>query len=491
MTAACASSGGPQEWTPPPHEPVHPVRFSAEQVALDEAVFPLAVMAGEPGPGRMLLWTRAGQSDDLRLKVWLEGIDPQDPELVDMLVDEPVTPDEWGFVRQQVQVVPGRWHRFAFFTQPVSDLPRGRSLVGGFTAAPPDGALVRLTASGTHGTHQSEEPYPVLARNAEFEPYTLYFHLGDSIYSDSKREPITPAACSLDEYLAYWDANWRTAGFRAALQNAVYLPVPDDHEVANNYDAEFVDPDCPDRLANGKRAFLLANPWSEPAVDGRLWRSWRWGDTLEVFALDARSERMPSTRDDPGAEPPVINPGSVFLGREQFDWLTQGLADSSAVFKLVLNSVPLIDFPNPPWLNMFGCDTWMCYSTQRRALIDFIRQHAIDNVFFLSGDFHMATVAHLDPPGGAGHGLFEFFLGPGAQSNPLGDRHYVISQLGEDYDPLPPEQFLWGHPTPTMTYLDLDPLADPPALTVRYYEPGDDRELFRATFAGGRLVEQP
>lgn len=281
LVAGCGGADGPKEWVPPPHTPVNPVTLDAQAVSVDEVAFPLMVMAGDPTPDSMLIWTRTATQGPLRLRVWLPGIDPDDPDLVDLIFDQLVGPDAHGFVHQRVEVIPGRWHAYAFFTGDEPDAPTGRSPVGKFTAAPPAGALVRLTLSGTHGTHQRETPYPALVANAAFEPYTLYLHLGDSIYSDSARE-ATPAACSLEEYLAYWDDNWQTDGFRAALAEAVYLPVPDDHEVANNYDAEFDDPDCPGRVANGKQAYFLENP-IEP---GPLYRSWRWGDTVEFFMLD-------------------------------------------------------------------------------------------------------------------------------------------------------------------------------------------------------------
>jgi alkaline phosphatase D len=355
LVTGCGGSGGPKEWVPPTHIPINPVDFDAQAVAEDPEAFPLMVMAGDPRPDSMLVWTRVATAEPVRLRVWLPGIDPDDADRVDLLIDRQVTPDAHGFVHERVAVIPGRFHAYGFFIGADPQTLTGRSPIGRFSAAPPDGALVRLTLSGTHGTHQREAPYPALTANAAFEPYSLFLHLGDSIYSDSAREQ-TPAACTLDEYLAYWDDNWQTDGFRAALAEAVYLPVPDDHEVANNYDAEFEDPGCPGRVANGHQAYFLENP-IEP---GPLYRSWRWGDTVEFFMLDCRSERRPSTADDPGADPPIISPDSVYLSAEQMDWLTGALAASPATFKLVLNSVPLTIFPNPPWYNMDACDTWSC-----------------------------------------------------------------------------------------------------------------------------------
>ena len=67
---------------------------------------------------------------------------------------------------------------------------------------------------------------------------------------------------------------------------------------------------------------------------------------------------------------------------------------------------------------------------------------------------------------------------------------HLIEAAGPGFDPLPPEQFLWGYPSPTMTYVDLDPLADPPEMRLRYYDP-DGNELFVQTFAGGQPLGGP
>ncbi len=487
IICSCSTDSGPKEWTPGHRDPVNPVTMDAQSVPMDEEVFPETVMAGDPKPDSMLLWTRSMLSVGIRLKVWIQLADDADSSKVDLIFDEQVTPDDKGFVHKRVNVAPGFRHEYAFFVEPTAGEIQSRSPIGSFVAAPPEGALVRLTFSGTHGTHQNEEPYPALIANASFEPFTLYIHLGDSIYSDSKRDDQKPA-CTLDEYLDYWDANWKTQGFRDVLKDTVYLPVPDDHEVANNYTAEFDDPTCPGRVESGKSAFFYANPVErDTGHPQRLWRKWRWGDTVEFFALDGRSERKPSTSDDFTADPPELNPNAIFMSPEQLQWLKDSIANSTAVFKLILNPVPITSFPNPPWLNQ--CDTWNCYNAQREDLISFL-ENGIDNVYFLSGDFHMAMVGHLDPPEGTGYELYEFFMGPGAQSNPLGDRDYIIDQLGEAYDPLPPDQFLWGYPTPTLTYVDLDPLTDPPTMTVRFYDP-DGQKLFRAVFVGGRLQQSP
>jgi phosphodiesterase/alkaline phosphatase D-like protein len=427
LVAGCAENGV-QEWKPPRHKPVNPVVLDLG--VEDETAFPAGVIAGDPGPGSMLLWTRALATGEVRLKVWIPDIDPQEPDKVDLLYDQPVSVADGGYVHQAVDaVVPGMRHGYAFFTA------SARSRVGYFTAAPPEDALVRMTFSGTHGTHQDYVPYLPLVKTAELEPFTLYLHLGDAVYADG--------ADTLEDFRTMWQENWQTDGFKAVLEDTVYLPVWDDHEVENDFNLEDTDPV---RIQRGLAAFFESNPINSlPGAPLQLWRSWKWG-------------------------------------KKQMAWLKQALLDSDAVFKLILDSAPIIDMPEI-WLNTY--DRWEGYTIQRQELIDFILDNTIQNIYFITGDFHMAMVGRLDPPGGAGDVLWEFIVGPGAQSNPLGNREAILEETNGVVDPLPPDQFLWGSPNPTITYVDLDPLAKPPRMTLRYHD-GDGSPLFTVVFRGGQ-----
>lgn len=71
------------------------------------------------------------------------------------------------------------------------------------------------------------------------------------------------------------------------------------------------------------------------AVEGRLHRKISCGPLLDVFVLDMRSYKNPNTQawassDDGGA-----------LGRQQTQWLIDGLRQSTAVWKVVANDLPI------------------------------------------------------------------------------------------------------------------------------------------------------
>ena len=95
----------------------------------------------------------------------------------------------------------------------------------------------------------------------------------------------------------------------------------------------------------------------DAAHPDRVWKRMRWGRTADIFVLDCRNERRPSTR---GSE-------DQYLSREQMDWLKAGLTSSEAVFKLIVNSVPISDFPGA--FDLAQRDRWEGYPTQREEIL--------------------------------------------------------------------------------------------------------------------------
>jgi alkaline phosphatase D len=196
----------------------------------------------------------------------------------------------------------------------------------------------------------------------------------------------------------------------------------DDHEVGNNWSPETIDPEL---LARATQAFFEHLPIRrDEASPGRIWRKLRFGRTAEIFVLDGRSERRPSTRETDGA---------TYLSREQMDWLKGGLAASEAVFKIVMNSVPIGNFPASFDLGSIlldPADRWQGYPAARRELLSFIEDTPIPGVVFLSGDFHLACAGRA-APSGVGSRTLEILAGPGAQvANPLS---YLLDEPQFDY----------------------------------------------------------
>jgi len=404
-----------------------------EALPLDEARFPLGVQAGSATPTGALLWTFAAEAGAYSVHVWPESAPDQASSLP---VEVPAEVE--GYVRVTADALtPDTVYRYAFVSG--EGAARTRSGIGRFVTALAPGARRVVRIGATACTNFSRAPYRTLELMAA-ERLDFFCHLGDMSYNDG--------AETLEAFRAKWARTLGDPGYRALLASTGTYITWDDHEII---DGSRFGAAAPELIAAGKRAFFEALPVPHREGD-RFWASYRWGDTVEVFVLDSRTERRPETRETPEAE---------YLSAAQFEWLTTALKASPCHFKVLLNSVPITALP-PLWV--FQNDRWAGYAAQRRALLDFLSVEAIENVFFLSGDFHVGAVARVEAQGpDARH--WEVWAGPGASNgNPL--------QLIVDNDPTqraqiyPPAQFLYGSGRHAATTLELDPDAN--TVRVRY-----------------------
>ena len=73
------------------------------------------------------------------------------------------------------------------------------------------------------------------------------------------------------------------------------------------------------------------------------------------------------------------------LGPEQLEWLKAGLVQSAARVKFVVTDVPI------EFVGVYPYDRWDGYDAERRELLEFIDANRIENVWFLTTDFHANT----------------------------------------------------------------------------------------------------
>jgi phosphodiesterase/alkaline phosphatase D-like protein len=78
----------------------------------------------------------------------------------------------------------------------------------------------------------------------------------------------------------------------------------------------------------------------------------------------------------------VNDPSRTMLGAEQLQWIENGLLKSKAKWKLVMNEVVISQLFVIPY------DRWDGYPAERTALLQFIADHHIKNVVFLTTDIH-------------------------------------------------------------------------------------------------------
>ncbi len=399
----------------------------------ESEAFPLGISSGDATPESAVIWTRYTGDTVLALLVWrarsIQGVYAADPT-------------EAGYVHVSVDALDaGERYQYAF-VEYVDEVAVSRSAIGTFRAAVPLDARTPLVFGTICCTNQRFDLEP-LARAAE-HTFDLFLHLGDATYADGAETP--------DEFREMWAQNLAGAPYRALRQRTSFLATWDDHEVGNNWNPEDTDPAL---IEAARDAFFEHQPLSRnPMEPNRIWRSFRWGQTAEFFVLDTRGERRPSTRGRDDAQ---------YLSPAQFDWLLAGLRDSPAVFKIVMNSVPIGEFPYPSTR-----DRWIGYPAQRDALLNAIELDEIEGVVFVSGDFHHASAGRVAADG-PGARVPEFLVGPGGQvPNPL---HLALPAL---------PQFDWATGVNNYARFTLDPVTH--SLTVAYHS-STDRLIYEAAYA--------
>lgn len=448
VLAACDDGSAPV--APGEEDGAVPVDWAPSDVAEDLERFRLGVQAGAMGPHRVLLWTHHGEGDPVRLRVWRDG--SQEGQV--LLVQDLQVAGIDGYALVPVDsLTAGTWYRYGFF----DDALESRSVLGAFRTAHAPGSLDPVTVAATACTHFSRTPYASLHLAAKQE-FDVLCHLGDMSYNDGA---TTTAA-----FRERWASTLQEPAYRDILSQAGLYITLDDHEITNDSERY----DLPDEIyQTGLDAFF--ETVAIERLDGnRFWQSYRWGDSVEFFVLDSRTERQPDTR---------LTDEAIYLGLDQMAWLKEGLSASPCHFKVLLNSVPITAFPEA-WPS--AADRWQGYASQRDELLDFITDQAIPNVWFLTGDMHAGLVSRVEREGPR-RAIWEIMVGPGAPhyGNVLPGMVDFEPALREDV--IPADQFAYASGENAATLVTFDPGND--AVHVRFLHAVTEETLYEATLRQG------
>lgn len=295
---------------------------------------------------------------------------------------------------------------FYRFRQGANTSARGRVRT---TPQPSDATtIVRVGWSGDSNAYY--RPYNAL------DPVRLalpdsWFYIGDTIYGDDAAADGV-VATTFGEYAGKYRLNRQDQSLRNLLEVTGTYAQWDDHEVRNDFAGAV--PALAARMAEGNRAFRKYMPLRENGGDPmQLYRSVQMGTSAEFFLIDDRQYRSAkytccttasesgfvTTDDDTtctsggGGEALVPSaactgptamgdPTRTILGATQLAWLENGLLNSTAKFKFIMNGPPITQLSFLPY------DRWEAWSVERKAILDYIDANAIKNVVWLSTDFH-------------------------------------------------------------------------------------------------------
>ena len=270
----------------------------------------------------------------------------------------------------------------------------------------------------------------------------VFIHLGDTIYADQPlqsevaledgsvwRNVVTEAksrvAQELDDYRGCHRYNLQDEHMRRFNASAPLVALWDDHEVRDNwYPAQRLDRDERYReksvallAARAKRAFLEYQPVRiHPIETERIYRSWRYGAALEIFALDMRSYRGSNS---PNRQT-QLDDDSALPGAAQVDWLQRALAASRATWKVIAADLPIgVVVPDGP--NDFEAvanrddGAPLGRELEIARVLTFIRDRRIRNVVWITADVHYGAAHHYSPTRARFTGFdpfWEFVAGP-------------------------------------------------------------------------------
>ncbi len=276
----------------------------------------------------------------------------------------------------------------------------------------------------------------------------FFIHSGDNIYADGPiaasataeggqvwTNIVTPqvakVAETLDEFRGRYRYNLLDENVRRFNSEVPQIWQWDDHEVTNNWsdskdlsrDARYSEKNVPLLIARGTKAFLEYSPMRPFTAreSQRVYRRYNYGRLLELFVIDMRSYRGPNTANlqtTPGDE-------TVFLGREQLDWLKSGLDNSKAVWKVVAADMPIglnvgdgvTASGQPRWEAIANGEPGAAKGRELEIaeLLRYLKYRRVRNVVWLTADVHYCAAHFYDPAKAAFRDFdpfWEFVSGP-------------------------------------------------------------------------------
>ncbi|WP_116044489.1 alkaline phosphatase D family protein [Amycolatopsis palatopharyngis] len=396
------------------------------------AAFAHGVASGDPLPDGVLLWTRVTPTEDARpgsgagpdVRVQWEVALDEGFRTVVAQGDTATGPARDHTVKVDVRGLdPDSWYWYRFrFRGAVS--PAGRTRTAPAAGAPVD----RLRMGVVSCANWQAGHFAAYRHLAHRQDLDLVLHLGDYLYEYAPgeyqaRDTVVrphdpPIEMTVLEHYRRRHAQYKTDPDLQALHAHVPFVVTwDDHESANDAwsggaenHTEPAEGTWADRRAASQQAYAEWMPVRYEA-GGRLYRRFTFGSLAELSMLDLRTYR--SKQVDNPLDRAADDPDRTITGDEQLRWLTSGLVDSGAQWKLVGNPVMIapVRFPStlstrelqalsqltgPPVEGApYNVDQWDGYTADRTELFSTLRDHGVQDTVFLTGDIHSAWACEL------------------------------------------------------------------------------------------------
>jgi len=453
------------------------------------------VASGDPLQERVIIWTRVSP-DSMMEEITGTWQIATDPELQNIVNDGTFTTNAERDYTVKIDVEglsPNTTYYYGFEAL-------GRSSLTGRTKTAPEADEADHLRFAVVSCNNYEAGYfNAFGRIADRNDLDAVIHMGDyiyeyptNVYGDTllvdRRHPNFEAVM-LDQYRTFYSLYRLDNNFRRVHQQLPFITVYDDHETANDAYVDGAENHQPDtegdwdqRRASALQAYYEWLPIREQA-DSSIFRTLNYGNIADLIMLDTRLEG----RDRQAislSDSTLLDPARTLLGEEQLTWLLDNLTNSDAKWKVVGTQVMFSEF-HVGWagplqgasfeeIESIFLDIWDGYPLERLQIINTLRDSAIDNTIFISGDFHAsfaydvadtvvnpadgyALVPNYDPETGDGAVAVEF-LTPSITSANFDENLDQTSsdQLENIINSGEPILLQLNNPNPHMKYVDLD-----------------------------------
>ena len=378
-------------------------------------LFQHGVASGDPLADRVILWTRVtpsptrNGSGPIAVR-WQVADDERLTQIVASGTAEAAVERDFTIKIDAANLRPGRPYYFAF------ECAGERSPIGR-TRTLPDRAD-RLRLASVSCANYPAGFFNVYRCIASREDIDAVIHLGDYIYEfangvygdgTSTGRPVESAeAITLADYRRRYGLYRLDEDLQEVHRLHPFVAVWDDHELANNawsggaQDHTATKGDWQVRKAAAHRAYLEWMPVREGPGEFHLYRTFRFGDLVDLVMLDTRSFRDRQANGDDLAA--LADPKRSLLGAEQESWLFDRLRASQRAgtpWRLIGQQV-MFGTISPPGIRVRNVDQWDGYPAARRRVFDFLAAEKMPNVAILTGDIHSSWANDLprDPLSG-------------------------------------------------------------------------------------------
>lgn len=385
--------------------------------------FVAGVASGDPGPDRVVLWTRLAL-DALgeqplprrRIPVAWEVAEDEGMRRVRRRGLTVADPARGHSVHLDLNGLrPGREYWYRFYAGGEA------SPVGRTRTAPARGQSPASLRFCFVSCSQFEHGYfTAYKRIVEDDPAFLV-HVGDYIYEygtdeylapgGNVRHHVGPEVTTLPDYRRRYGQYHSDPDLLEARRLIPFITTPDDHEVENNYanlvSEKDTEPDQDPAVFRVRRtaAYQAYAEWmplrdAQVRPDGslRLFRELPMGDLCDVVVADTRQFRTDQPCDDKGGSncAGMDDPAATLPGLPQERWLVDRLGGSKARWNILAQQVMMAqkDTVAGPGEG-YSTDSWDGYKQSRARVLRGIAAARVRNPVVLTGDVHQHYAADL------------------------------------------------------------------------------------------------